>query len=50
MHSQVCLLVRKYKREISNNNGDKTYIHVVADGKIQDLPILREVTLLIREM
>ena len=28
-----------HKREISNNNGDKTYIHVVADGKIQDLPI-----------
>lgn len=30
-----------HKREISNNNGDKTYIHVVADGKIQDLPIFK---------
>ena len=30
-----------YKREIVENTGDKSYIHIVKDGKVQDLPIFK---------
>ena len=30
-----------HKREIIENTGDKSYIHIVKDGKVQDLPIFK---------